>query len=151
MKLLLFLLFSILVNTCNAQEFKEGDIIFQTSQSKQSPLIAYATMSNKTHCGIIVEKDSKIYVLETLGTIKLTPIQTFIDRGLLEIEELRIINKIKEKLDRQSEKIETYLELSFSNEKYEKALYLYIMLRTELLTMIKELRRILHLNDENNK
>jgi hypothetical protein len=65
-----------------AQELKEGDIIFQTSQSKQSPLIAFATMSNKTHCGIIVEKDSKLYVLETLGTIQLTPLQTFIDRGL---------------------------------------------------------------------
>lgn len=82
MKFILFLLFSVLVNTINAQEFKEGDVIFQTSQSKQSPLIAYATMSNKTHCGIIVEKDSKIYVLETLGTIKLTPIKVFIDRGL---------------------------------------------------------------------
>ena len=65
-----------------ATELKEGDIIFQTSKSKQAPLIAYATMSNKTHCGIIVEKDSKLYVLETLNTIKLTPLQTFINRGL---------------------------------------------------------------------
>lgn len=64
------------------QDLKEGDIIFQTSQSKQAPLIAFATGSNKTHCGIIVEKDSELFVLETLGTIKLTPLRTFIDRGL---------------------------------------------------------------------
>lgn len=61
---------------------KEGDIIFQISQSKQSPLIAWATLSTKTHCGIIIEKNSQLYVLETLNTIKLTPLQTFIDRGL---------------------------------------------------------------------
>lgn len=66
-----------------ATELKEGDIIFHTSKSRQAPLIAYATMSNKTHCGIIVEKDSELYVLETLHIIKLTPLQTFIDRGLL--------------------------------------------------------------------
>lgn len=76
------LLFIVTLIPSKAQTLKEGDVIFQISKSKQSPLIAFATMSNKTHCGIIVEKDSKLYVLETLGTIKLTPLQTFIDRGL---------------------------------------------------------------------
>lgn len=119
MKILLFLLFSILVNTSNAQEFKEGDIIFQTSQSKQSPLIAYATMSNKTHCGIIVEKDSKIYVLETLGTIKLTPIQTFIDRGLF--KKYWVKRYTDDKLKVNYEKylgIKYDLAFKFNNEKY---------------------------------
>jgi hypothetical protein len=119
MKLLLFLLFSILVNTCNAQEFKEGDIIFQTSQSKQSPLIAYATMSNKTHCGIIVEKDSKIYVLETLGTIKLTPIQTFIDRGLFKKYWVKRYtdNELKVNYEKYLG-IKYDLAFKFNNEKY---------------------------------
>lgn len=78
----LFLVITVIPSKAQTQTLKEGDVIFQTSKSKQSPLIAFATMSNKTHCGIIVEKDSKLYVLETLGTIKLTPIQTFINRGL---------------------------------------------------------------------
>lgn len=64
------------------QNLKEGDIIFQTTQSKQAPLIAFATGSNKTHCGIIIEKNSELFVLETLETIKLTPLKTFINRGL---------------------------------------------------------------------
>ena len=82
-KILSVILVSLFITSCSkADELKEGDIIFHTSQSKQAPLIAYATMSNKTHCGIIVEKDSKLYVLETLGTIKLTPLNNFIDRGL---------------------------------------------------------------------
>ena len=82
-KILICVVASLFICSCSkATELKEGDIIFHTSKSKQAPLIAYATMSNKTHCGIIVEKDSKLYVLETLNTIKLTPLQTFIDRGL---------------------------------------------------------------------
>lgn len=60
---------------------KEGDIIFQTSQSQQSPLIQTATRSKITHCGIIVMKNGKPYVLETLKTLVVTPLDKFIARG----------------------------------------------------------------------
>ena len=60
---------------------KEGDVIFQTSQSKQSPLIQIATRSRISHCGIIVMKNGKPYVLETQRTIVLTPFDKFIARG----------------------------------------------------------------------
>ena len=80
-QIILCLMALLMICSCSSQEIKEGDIIFQTSQSKQSPLIALATKSDKTHCGIIVEKNNELYVLETLGTIKLTPLKIFIDRG----------------------------------------------------------------------
>ena len=35
---------------------KEGDIIFQTSKSSQSPFIMVATHSRWSHCGVVVEK-----------------------------------------------------------------------------------------------
>lgn len=60
---------------------KEGDVIFQTSQSEQSPLIQIGTRSMITHCGIVVMKGGKPYVLETQRTIVLTPVDKFIDRG----------------------------------------------------------------------
>jgi len=60
---------------------KEGDVIFQTSQSEQSPLIQIGTRSMITHCGIVVMKGSKPYVLETQRTIVLTPFDKFIARG----------------------------------------------------------------------
>lgn len=63
-------------------DVREGDIIFQTSQSKQSPLIQLATRSKITHCGIIVMRDGEPYVLETLGTLILTPLDEFIARGV---------------------------------------------------------------------
>ena len=38
------------------ENLKEGDLLFQISKSAQSPLIALATGSVYTHCGILVEK-----------------------------------------------------------------------------------------------
>lgn len=62
-------------------EVREGDVIFQTSQSQQSPLIQIATRSKITHCGVIVMKNGKPYVLETLKTLVVTPLDKFIARG----------------------------------------------------------------------
>ena len=60
-----------LIESLSAQDapitdVREGDIIFQTSQSKQSPLIQIGTRSKITHCGIIVMRKGESYVLETL-------------------------------------------------------------------------------------
>ena len=59
----------------------QGDVIFQTSKSQQSPLIQIGTRSKITHCGIIVMRGGKPYVLETLKTLVLTPLDKFIARG----------------------------------------------------------------------
>ena len=60
---------------------KEGDVIFQTTESRQSPLIQIGTRSKITHCGIIVMRNGEPYVLETLKTLVLTPLDKFIARG----------------------------------------------------------------------
>lgn len=62
-------------------EVREGDVIFQTSKSQQSPLIQIGTRSKITHCGIIVMRGGKPYVLETLKSLVLTPLDKFIARG----------------------------------------------------------------------
>ena len=64
------------------EKLKEGDVIFHASDSRQAPMLRLATASPITHCGIIIEKGGKLYVLEAEGTVQLTPIQTFIDRGI---------------------------------------------------------------------
>ena len=69
---------SMVMETVTAQtkpimDVREGDVIFQTSLSQQSPLI--------THCGIVVMKNGKPYVLETLKTLAVTPLDKFIARG----------------------------------------------------------------------
>ena len=77
---------SMLTESLSAQiepvkEVREGDVIFQTSQSRQSPLIQIATRSKISHCGIVVMKNGEPYVLETLKTLVLTPLDDFIARG----------------------------------------------------------------------
>ena len=63
------------------EDVREGDVIFQTSLSQQSPLIKMGTRSTITHCGVMVMKDGKPYVLETQKTLVLTPLKKFIARG----------------------------------------------------------------------
>ena len=63
-------------------EVREGDIIFQTSPSSQSPLIQLGTRSKISHCGVIVIRNNKPYVLETLKTLVITPLDKFIARGV---------------------------------------------------------------------
>lgn len=63
------------------KDLKEGDLLFQISKSSQSPLVALATGSVYTHCGILVEKQGKWYVLEATGPVKLTPLRQWCDKG----------------------------------------------------------------------
>ena len=79
--LMLFFGFKYCAGQTSARKLKEGDLIFHTSKSEQSPLIQYATMSVLSHCGIIIEKPDGLYVLEATGKLKLTPLQEFINRG----------------------------------------------------------------------
>ena len=72
---------AVTASTETIEDVREGDVIFQTSQSKQSPLIKIGTRSTITHCGIIVMKNGQSYVLETLETLVLTPLDKFVARG----------------------------------------------------------------------
>jgi hypothetical protein len=62
-------------------DVREGDVIFHTSLSSQSPLIQIGTRSRITHCGVVVMRDDKPYVLETSKTLVLTPLDEFVARG----------------------------------------------------------------------
>ncbi|RYE59246.1 MAG: YiiX family permuted papain-like enzyme [Sphingobacteriales bacterium] len=60
---------------------KEGDIIFQTSLSRQSKAIQLATKSKYSHCGILYISKGRFFVLEAVQPVKLTPLADWIDRG----------------------------------------------------------------------
>ena len=72
---------AITATSAPVEDVREGDVIFQTSLSSQSPMIKMGTCSSVTHCGIVVMIDGKPYVLETLKTLVITPIEKFIARG----------------------------------------------------------------------
>ncbi len=88
-----FLLFSICCCVASPS-LKEGDIVFQISKSNQSSAIIAATKSPWSHCGIIIEKNDKLYVLEASNVVKLTPFSEWKKRGFLNIvAKKRVLDK----------------------------------------------------------
>lgn len=61
--------------------FHSGDIIFQTSLSRQSKAIQIATKSKFSHCGIVYKINNDFFVFEAIQPVVLTPLQKFIQRG----------------------------------------------------------------------
>ena len=85
MKLYFKILILITLISCQSktgfEKFQNGDIIFQTSTSRQSKAIQIATSSKYSHMGIIYTKGSDYFVYEAVQPVKLTPIEDWIERG----------------------------------------------------------------------
>lgn len=62
-------------------KIKEGDMIFQTSESKQCEAIRTATNSKFSHCGIVFIEKGKKYVFEAVQPVKYTPLEAWISHG----------------------------------------------------------------------
>jgi hypothetical protein len=61
---------------------RDGDIIFQTSQSEQSQAIQIATHSPFSHMGLVLFKDGRPFVLEAVSpSVRFTPLREWIARG----------------------------------------------------------------------
>ena len=64
-----------------AEQFRDGDIIFQTSRSELSIPIQKATHSQYSHMGIVFIKSGSPYVYEAIKTVQYTPLRKWIDQG----------------------------------------------------------------------
>jgi hypothetical protein len=62
-------------------EIKNGDIIFQTSLSRQSQAIQLATHSEYSHCGIVYKNVNGYFVYEAIEPVQLTPLDKWMARG----------------------------------------------------------------------
>lgn len=84
------------------REFKNGDIIFQTSKSSQSIAIQKATKSRYSHMGIIFKNDSGFYVYEAVQPVKFTPLKEWINRGVDKHYVVKRLRKHKELLTEEN-------------------------------------------------
>ncbi len=75
------LLFSCGNSKSSVTEFKNGDIIFQTSESEQCEAVRIATNSKFSHCGIIFIENGKTYVYEAVQPVRITPFENWITHG----------------------------------------------------------------------
>jgi uncharacterized protein YycO len=65
----------------DGNQIKDGDLIFQTSLSKQSQAIQIATHSKYSHCGLIFKNGNEYDVFEAVQPVKFTPLYKWIARG----------------------------------------------------------------------
>ena len=62
-------------------QLKNGDMIFQTSESSQCEAVRIATNSKFSHCGIIFIENEKPMVYEAVQPVKITPLNDWITHG----------------------------------------------------------------------
>ncbi|MDC7682397.1 YiiX/YebB-like N1pC/P60 family cysteine hydrolase [Asticcacaulis sp. BYS171W] len=62
-------------------EWRDGDLIFQTSRSQQSKAILLASRSLYTHMGIVKRTPDGWVVVEAVGPVKETPLKAWVARG----------------------------------------------------------------------
>lgn len=62
-------------------EIQNGDLIFQTSLSRQSKAIQLATKSKYSHCGLIYKNGNDYFVFEAVHPVKLTSLDKWIAKG----------------------------------------------------------------------
>jgi uncharacterized protein YycO len=74
------------------ETFKEGDILFQSTTSRQAKAIELATHSRFSHVGILIEKDGKLMVAEAVQPVQFTPIDNWIAQGDNAYTQCRIKN-----------------------------------------------------------
>lgn len=83
----IFALFIALPAALSAADFdtnllREGDIIFQESESEQARALQLATKSRYTHVGIVLRRNQDLEVLEAVQPVKWTSIREFTKRGV---------------------------------------------------------------------
>ena len=80
---LLFLLISISCKSgAGTEDLRNGDIIFQITNSRQGQAVQIATGSKYTHVGILFKKDDELLVYEAVQPVKITPLEEWIERGV---------------------------------------------------------------------
>ena len=67
--------------TVDTSNFREGDIVFQTTNTTSGKAIRLATHSRYCHVGIVVNKDGKLMVLEAVQPVRYVEIEQWISNG----------------------------------------------------------------------
>lgn len=73
-----------LVSGCSEEletSIQSGDIIFQSTNSRQCKAVKLATKSKYSHVGIVLEIDGELIVYEAVQPVKMTPLADWIRHG----------------------------------------------------------------------
>lgn len=104
--------------TSGIPEFREGDIIFQSTSDGQGKAIQLATRSPYSHVGILLKKGNELMVFEAVQPVKVTSLEKFIvrgDRGHYVVKRLKDAGNIlsEEKLALMRRQAEKHLDKNY--------------------------------------
>jgi len=128
--------------TDDAAYMDQGMQSFNPVDSKSNDVVSDVSDNTKLLKLYGLFKDLKNYGKEFIETLEI------VDTSLIEKDDLVEFKKYKNYVKEQIQKISDYIILRLATDKYEKALYVYILLRTEFLTTVKKLRELLNLNEK---
>lgn len=75
-------LLACLTSPAGAEALRDGDLLFHTSRSSQSEAIQRATGSPYSHVGVVFHRHGKPYVFEAIATVRFTPLEAWVARGV---------------------------------------------------------------------
>lgn len=86
MKKLLLIILVLLCSSCrrggDLTSLREGDIVFIETTSFQSKFVKLGMLSIWSHCGIAVNTDNGVQIMEADTMVRILPIERFIDRSV---------------------------------------------------------------------
>jgi hypothetical protein len=82
MKRIFYLFLIVLPLSACSQQYRDGDLIFQSSPSRQSAAIEEATQSPYSHCGIIFYENNVAYVYEAVQPVGKRRLDEWIESGV---------------------------------------------------------------------
>ena len=104
------------LNFKQTTNYKEGDIIFQTTSGQTGKAIQLATHSKFNHCGVLFLENNKWVVYEAVQPVKKTSLEDFNARGNGTVK--RLGNKILSKED--INKLKTLFK-TYEHKNYDEA------------------------------
>ena len=111
-KALAVILLSIIIypflNFSQTSNYKEGDIIFQTTSGQTGKAIQLATHSKFNHCGVLFLENNKWVVYEAVQPVRKTSLEDFNSRGKGTVRRLRSKTLTKEEIDKLKTLFKTY-------------------------------------------
>ena len=123
-KALAVILLSIIIypflNFSQTSNYKEGDIIFQTTSGQTGKAIQLATHSKFNHCGVLFLENNKWVVYEAVQPVRKTSLEDFNSRGKGTVRRLRSKTLTKEEIDK-------LFEFEFIDKKIDYNKYLEII------------------------
>jgi hypothetical protein len=110
--LLFIILIGLPLSACG-QKYRDGDIIFQSSSSRQSAAIEEATQSPYSHCGVIFYENNVAYVYEAVQPVGKRRLDDWIESGVNGTFVVKRLNDTSLLMNNELKALKTYTLAQF--------------------------------------